>query len=205
VMHFDKFNTFVADVKLCGGCFYFELGVIDLDNKFQQFGFCTEGFQADQQAGSGIGVGDDSCSWAVDGSRQVLWPGGKNKPFGSKWSVGDVIGFALDMRSASSIVFSISVNGSFADPNGIAFGDISATYLSPAFTGYGQFSVNFGDRPFAHAPPEGDYVSVHAANQVWQRLPLCLRQYCSIHRAVLTHFLSGEGLSNAASLLWIFI
>jgi hypothetical protein len=80
--------------------------------------------------------------------------------------VGDVIGFALDMRSASSVVFSISVNGSFADPNGVAFGDISATYLSPAFSGYGQFSVNFGDRPFAHAPPEGNYVSVHVANKV---------------------------------------
>jgi hypothetical protein len=162
-MHFDDFNTFVADVKLCDGCFYFELGVVDTGS-CQQFGFCSEGFHLAEQESAG--VGDDAHSWAVDGSRQLLWPGGKSKPFGSKWSVGDVIGVALDMRSASSVVFSISVNGSFADPNGVAFGDISATYLSPAFSGYGQFSVNFGDRPFAHAPPEGNYVSVHVANKV---------------------------------------
>ena len=176
-MHFDGFNTFVADVKLCGGCFYFEVGVVDMRGSCQ-FGFCTEGFQLEERGTKG--VGDNACSWAVDGGQVVLWPGGESKPFGSKWSVGDIIGFALDMRSPSSIVFSISANGSFADPYGIAFGDISATYLSPAFSGYGQFSVNFGDRPFAHAPPEGDYVSVHAANQVRQRLPLRLRQYFSI-------------------------
>jgi hypothetical protein len=176
VMHFDGFNTFVADVKLCGGCFYFEVGVVDMGGSCQ-FGFCTEGFQLEERGTKG--VGDNSFSWAVDGGQVVLWPGGKSKPFGSKWSAGDVIGFALDMRSPSSIVFSISANGSFADPYGIAFGDISATYLSPAFSGRGQFSVNFGDRPFAHAPPEGDYVSVHAANQVrWRsRFRLLLHSF----------------------------
>jgi hypothetical protein len=163
MMQFE-FNTFVADIRLCDGCFYFEIVVVELTD-CTNFGFCTQGFE---HAGMMVsdGTGCDAFSWAVDGGQVVLWPGGKSKPFGSKWSVGDVIGFALDMRSASSIVFSISVNGSFADPNGIAFSDISATYLSPAFTGHGQFSVNFGDRPFAHAPPDGDYVSVHAANQV---------------------------------------
>ncbi len=161
-MQFDDFNTFVADVKLCDGCFYFELGIVNIGGCLQ-FGFCTEGFHLEEK---GIGVGDVKYSWAVDGGRQLLWPGGKSKPFGSKWSVGDVIGFALDMCSASSIVFSVSVNGSFAHPNGVAFGDISATYLSPAFSGYGQFSVNFGDRPFSYAPPESHYVSVHVANKV---------------------------------------
>ena len=156
-MHFDSFNTFVADVKLCGGCFYFEAGVVDMGGC--QFGFCTEGFQLEEHGTKG--VGDNSLSWAVDGGQVVLWPGGKSKPFGSKWSVGDVIGFALDMRTAGAAVMRVSVNGSFGAPNGVAFSDINAPFLSPAFSGDGRYRVNFGDRPFAHAPPDGEYTSVH--------------------------------------------
>ncbi len=161
LMNFDKFNTFVADVKLAGGCFFFELEAKAFTDGGIQFGFCSEGFKAKK----GHGVGDCLFSWAVDGDRQLKWHAGKNE-FGSKWSVGDVIGFAIDMRDSQAAVMSISVNGSFDLPNGVAFSDISAPYLSPAFSGYGQWSVNFGDRPFAHAAPHADYVSVHAAHQV---------------------------------------
>jgi hypothetical protein len=162
LMQFDKFNTFVADVKLAGGCFFFELEAKDFDDGGIQFGFCSEGFEVTKR---NQGVGDCIFSWSIDGDRQLSWHAGKNE-FGSKWSVGDVIGFAIDMRDAQAAVLSISVNGSFEKPNGVAFSDISAPYLSPAFSGYGQFSVNFGDRPFVHAAPHADYVSVHAAHQV---------------------------------------
>ncbi len=73
--------------------------------------------------------------------------------YGSKWAVRDIIGFALDMRTAG--------NGSFAAPNGVAFTAIDAPYLSPSFTCDGSYRVNFGDRPFSHAPPDAGYVSVH--------------------------------------------
>ncbi len=62
-------------------------------------------------------------------------------------------------------IFSLSVNGSFEYPNGVAFksDDIKQPipWVTPAFTNrYGVYKVNFGDRPFKFKI-EGDYLSVH--------------------------------------------
>ena len=72
-----------------------------------------------------------------------------------------MIGFAVDMRTTGSAVFSVSVNGSFAAPNGVAFSGIDACYLSPALSGFGRYRVNFGDRAFARPLPSADFMSVH--------------------------------------------
>ena len=56
------------------------------------------------------------------------------------------------MRSQAAAVMSVSVNGNFAAPNGVAFDSIEAPYLTPAFSASsGQYRVNFGERPFARA------------------------------------------------------
>ena len=159
VLQLQGFNTFVADVKLCGGCFYFELEVMELIG-VMQFGFCTEGFEPRKDP-ENDGAGDDAWSWAVDGARLKKWHKGPSDCYGSEWAVGDVIGFAVDMRTAGAAVMRVSVNGSFGAPNGVAFSDMNAAFLSPAFSGDGRYRVNFGDRPLAHAPPEGEYTSVH--------------------------------------------
>ncbi len=160
------FNTFVADVRLCGGGFYLELQVVAIVGE-PQFGFCTREFDSREDA-RWEGVGDDAWSWAVDGVRQLKWHGGSESAYGCKWSVGDVIGLALDMRTAGVAVMSVSVNGSFAAPNGPAFTDMRAMHLSPAFSGDGRYRVNFGERPFVHAPPDAEYVSVHAFHRQQQ-------------------------------------
>jgi hypothetical protein len=163
VLQLQGFNTFVADVRLCGGCFYFELEVIELIG-VMQFGFCTEGFESRKDP-EDEGAGDDAWSWAVDGARLKKWHEGPSDGYGSEWAVGDVIGFAVDMRTAGAAVMSVSVNGSFAHPNGIVFSGICAPFLSPALSGYGLACVNFGDRPFEHAPLCSDFMSVH---EYWQ-------------------------------------
>ena len=157
-LQLDIFNTFVADTMLCNGCFYFEVEIMTFD-VVVQFGVVTHGFEPCV----GAGVGDDALSWGVCGRRLLKWHGGKRSVFGSRWSVGDTVGFALDMRIERAAIMSVSVNGSFAAPNGAAFKGISAQYLSPAFSGlFGRCRLNLGDRPFAHAPPDdGVYVSVH--------------------------------------------
>jgi hypothetical protein len=158
-MNFHKFNTFVADIRLHGGCFYLEFHVV-ITVGVPQFGVCTHGFEMRDDP-RGEGTGDDAWSWAVDGVRQKKWHACDQGAFGSKWAVGDIIGFALDMRTAGAAAFSVSVNGSLAAPNGVAFTAIDAPYLSPSFTGDGRYRMNFGDRPFFHAPPDAAYVSVH--------------------------------------------
>jgi tetratricopeptide (TPR) repeat protein len=163
-LHFRRsFNTFVADIKLSGGCFYWELDVVDDCSTPVQFGVCTEGFEARKDP-AGEGVGDDARSWAVDGIRQLKWHEGNQGALGSAWAISDVIGFALDMRTAGAAAISVSVNGSFTAPDGPAFTAIDAPYLSPALTGLGgRYRLNLGDRPFAHAPPDdAEFVSVHA-------------------------------------------
>jgi len=158
-LQFHEFNTFVAEVALCGGCFYWEVTVLDIAGVVQ-FGCCTDGFESRDDP-RGEGTGDDELSWGVCGRRQQKWHAANGGAFGSEWSVGDVIGFALDMRTAGAAIMSVSVNGSFAEPNGVVFSDIGAPYLSPALTGHGLYHVNFGDRPFEHAPPCSEFESVH--------------------------------------------
>ena len=66
------------------------------------------------------------------------------------------------LRAAGAASMSVSVNGSFAAPSGPAFTDMQAAHLSPAFSGDGRYRVNFGKRPFVHAPLDSDYMSVLA-------------------------------------------
>jgi tetratricopeptide (TPR) repeat protein len=160
MLQFDSFNTFVADVKLKEGCFYYEVLVVEIVDGGVQFGFCSGGFESREHPG-GEGAGDDASSWGVCGLRQQKWHAGSRATFGSEWRVGDVLGFAVDMRPAGGAVLSVSVNGSFAAPNGVAFSGIDARYLSPALSGHGRYQVNFGDRAFAHALPSADFMSVH--------------------------------------------
>jgi len=55
--------------------------------------------------------------------------------FGSEWNDGDVLGFAVDVKEKT---FSLSVNGSYESPNGIAFkGDdikCDLPWVTPALT-----------------------------------------------------------------------
>lgn len=132
------------------------------------FGVCADGFSSLPDP-KGMGVGNDVFSWGVCGNRQEKVHDDVEASFGGKWKNGDVIGFALDMTTPGNAVMRVSVNGSFALPNGVAF-NISAQCLSPAFSAAsGFYRVNFGCRPFAHPPPDATagYVSVlHYACQL---------------------------------------
>ncbi len=149
---FGGFNTFVGDVKLHDGKFYYEAEVKEIGDRMK-FGFVNEGFQRSEE-GNGKGVGDDDTSWGFDD-----WPN-KHGGFGSKWKIGDTLGFACDLVKKS---ISFSLNGSFKAPNGMVFEKIKAEWLSPGLSGDRSLVVvNFGDRPFKH-PPDEEYMSVHDA------------------------------------------
>ncbi len=166
LLQFRNITTFVADVRLSGGKFYWEIEIIDMRKRQTQFfqheqgdvkfGIVTEGFTPSQTPG----IGHTAHSWSVDGGHQSSWHNAVTQPYGCAWAVGDVIGFALDMSDSDSSIFSVSVNGSFAAPNGVAFAAIDAAYLSPAFSGHGRYRLNLGDRPFAFTPPDEGYSSV---------------------------------------------
>jgi hypothetical protein len=157
---FDQyFSTYQADVKLSAGKFYYELEIKDMrGDRVPQFGWATKDFKS--VLGS-KGVGDDAFSWAFDGPRKLKWANGRST-FGVEWKNGDVLGLACDMVNKT---ISFAVNGSFNAPLGVAFVNITAEWIAPAFTGSNGFHVvvNFGHLPFKHSPPDGTYVSVQAA------------------------------------------
>ena len=97
-----------------------------------------------------------------------MWHGGSKSAYGCKWSVGDVIGLALDIRTANAAAMSVSVNGA-------AFTYMRATHLSPAFSGGGRYRVNFGERPLVHAPPDSHYVSMDVRACIPQAAAVMLR------------------------------
>ncbi len=111
---------------------------------------------------TGIGVGDNAFSWAFDGVEVSKWGDGGDSAFGVEWQEGDLLGLACDMVNKS---VSFSVNGSFEPPLGVAFQNIAADSIAPAFSASSGFKVvaTFGQLPLKHAPPDETSVSVHAA------------------------------------------
>ena len=163
-MVFGDCNTFKADVKLAAGKFYYELHIKHIQGA-ALFGWATEDFSSSTDVGKGQFVGDNAFSWAFDGVRVVKCANNaEGSAFGVKWQEGDVLGLACDMVNKS---VSFSVNGSFQPPLGLAFQNIAADSIAPAFSALSGCKVvaNFGQVPWKNAPPDETYVSVHAAAQ----------------------------------------
>ncbi len=166
-MLFGGLNTFKADVKLSAGKFYYELDIKHIQGQAAFFGWASEDFasSAKRTPGAGQFVGGNAFSWGFDGVRVVKCANdAQGSAFGVAWQEGDVLGLACDMVNKT---VSFSVNGSFEPPLGLAFQNIAADSIAPAFSAYSGFKVvaNFGQLPLKHAPPDETYVSVHAAAQ----------------------------------------
>jgi hypothetical protein len=80
--------------------------------------------------------------------------------YGSSYTSGDVIGFALDLDAGTLTFYKNNTS------QGVAFSGLSAseTYF-PAFDTYynNTFAYNFGQRPFAYTPPTG-FVALNTYN-----------------------------------------
>ena len=84
-----------------------------------RLGFVSADF-ARVQGKTGVAVGDNHQSWAVDGSQQKkfhrderlshLKPEAYYAEYENSWKVGDVVGLACDLQS---LVLLVSVNGSW--------------------------------------------------------------------------------------------
>ena len=125
-----------------------------------KLGFAAPAFARVLEASDeGVGDDDDGHSWAVDGTRQLKLHNGETEAYPCAWQAGDVIGLACDL--SSDMQMHVSVNGSFAAPNGVVFEldpDAAGHGLFAAFSGaVGKVRYNLGEAPFKHAPPAADY------------------------------------------------
>ena len=153
-----------------GGKGYYELEILDRDDKCPQYGFAAVFKKGSRstfervRGSSNEGVGNDAHSWAVDGERQLKWHNRKfqgffdEKTYPCTWQTGDIIGLACDL---DVMRMHVSVNGSFAAPNGVVFEldpDAVCDGLFAAFSGKsGKVRYNLGEAPFKHEPPAADY------------------------------------------------
>ena len=172
VARFSHFATLRASNYFCppGSAAYYELHVLHMGEALQ-CGFCLEAFEREDKH-TGNGVGDDQCSWGIDGDRLVKWHDGESPFGGRQWQEGDVIGLACDLRPGSDEQRKVNVhgdetlrygggsiwvslNGDFSPPYGLVFHlDEGLAGLFAAFSSHsGIVRCNFGEEPFKHAPP----------------------------------------------------
>jgi len=142
-----SFETAVANVSLSSGKWYYEVH-LDTDGKFQ-IGWASKR-QCRWNPQKSIGVGDDKFSFGIDLFTLRFWHDDPHEVTSRKWKVGDVIGCSLDLDAGT---FSFSLNGQNI---ALEFKSVpECQELSPAVS-VGSFQrcrVNFGEVPFAHAPP----------------------------------------------------
>ncbi|GBG33843.1 Ubiquitin-conjugating enzyme E2 Z [Hondaea fermentalgiana] len=149
----SHFPTVVPrNVMLYSGKWYYEVLLVKTGEGVAQIGWADAAFQGSDD--DSTGTGDDEHSWAYDGQRQKKWNNGSTN-WGSKWHDGFIVGCAADIDGR---VLSFSLNGSWSRNMGTAFKNIKITGgLFPAITGERNFKcqINLGQKPFAHAPPNG--------------------------------------------------
>ncbi|CAM9271120.1 unnamed protein product [Ectocarpus sp. 6 AP-2014] len=158
----------VVGVALRKKTWYFEVALLTAG--LMQIGWADHTFVAGGPE-SGDGIGDVSGSWAYDGVRQQRWNEGQSD-YGEAWKVGDIVGCLLEIDQASQTAsMRFSLNG---QDMGVAFDGVK---LAPAAAEPGSSSlglkvepgffpalsleegeavtVNLGQSPFAHPPPDG--------------------------------------------------
>jgi hypothetical protein len=204
-MLFGNFNTFKADVKLSAAKFYYELHIKHIQGVAALFGWATEDFASSTNLdGEEQYVGGNAFSWAFDGVRVVKCAnedvGGS--VFGVPWQEGDVLGLACDMVNKT---VSFSVNGSFEAPLGLAFQNIAANSIAPAFTASRGFKVlaNFGQLPLKHAPPDETYVSVHAAERLYKELKE--RMHKAWRDEIAAHIAAGQDVNACDQVIFLCV
>jgi len=126
---------------------------------------CTQTSTSQVSAGvSGIAtnysgyVGSSSDSWGYISNSGQKFTGGAGSAYGPTTTTGDVIGVAMDADSKTLTFYKNGVS------MGTAFtGMPSIAYLPMFATIADVLNVNFGQRPFAYAPPSG-FVALNTRN-----------------------------------------
>ncbi|KAH9089407.1 hypothetical protein LEN26_019190 [Aphanomyces euteiches] len=145
-----SFGTACANVSVRGGgAWFYEVRIGT--SKVIQIGWVLPGFDPNPE--SGLGVGDDSYSYAYDGRRKKKWHNGVSDDYCKQaCKAGDIVGCLLDLDQG---VMSFLLNGTQL---GIAYSDLPRDFAmggyTPACSMDGGESVwfNFGLKPFMYPP-----------------------------------------------------
>jgi len=141
----NNFESVRCDVKIRNGKWYYEAKLLTYGKI--HIGFCTD--KCDLSSGNYNGIGQDSESYAYDGSCQKAWgpnPSSTSR-YGEYWNNGDVIGCLLDLEAKN---LSFYRNGKDL---GIAFAGMNigdGLYPAASLQKKQKILFNFGKDPFQY-------------------------------------------------------
>lgn len=126
-------------------------------------------------SGHGHGVGDDACSYGVDGSRGCGWFDGSNiiPPQTMSWSAGSVIGVVIDVNAVqnkqhvSFLIDGVNTGLSLPASSNWVFGVV----LACSFNSLEEATFNIGGSAFAYPVPEGCQSLLQYARSQHIRVP----------------------------------
>jgi len=131
------------------GCWFYE--VLIITPGVMQIGWATKDSKFLNHDGHGIG--DDKCSVAIDGCRQLLWYNAQSESqsgFERCWRPGDMIGSLLDVDKEEVIFYH---NGKVIQSSKHIFVTKSSGFFAAAsFMSFQQCLFNFGSTPFKFPP-----------------------------------------------------
>jgi thiol-disulfide isomerase/thioredoxin len=165
-----NYPSVVADVEIRDGAWAFEVAVLEMDPLNPAVSATVGWADAKLFFGDYVndhGVGDDDCSWGLQVQRLVgqdeggdgrKCHAGASSPFGAPVHDGHVVGCALEIKNGVAKMY-FGYDGLWTGKLGLAFelGVVPAGGLMPAVSLRldCRLQLNFGERPFAHAIPEG--------------------------------------------------
>jgi len=110
----------------------------------------------------GFGIGDDECSQAYDGCRQLIWYNASNTDVSGKlpqWNSGDIVGCYINISDQYVIFY---LNGKPLGPFTDLFQKVSCDIFPAAsFMAFQQCEFNFGHKPFIFPPVDQHYQNLN--------------------------------------------
>lgn len=153
----NNFENVRADVRVRGGKWYYEVKLLSYGQ--MRFGWCND--KCNIVTNTYTGIGNDSESWAYDGSCQKAWHGSGSSNnetrYGEYWNNGDVIGSVLDLEAKT---ISFYRNGK---DMGVAFTNVpvgDGLYPAASLQRKQKCSFNFGKEAFKY-PLQEVFPDVH--------------------------------------------
>jgi nucleoredoxin len=152
-LHFSNFATVGAPENVTvSGVLYYEIEVLDSQG-VAQFGFALADGMSLIDHYCNDGVGDDTKSWGVDGTRQCKWHDGDSE-WPVEFAVGDVFGLAANIDTGK---IAVSKNGDWGRAGcGVVFeNEAIKSGVFPCFTA-GGFELRYRFKDFKYARPAAD-------------------------------------------------
>uniref|UniRef100_A0A1B6LFK8 RING finger and SPRY domain-containing protein 1 n=1 Tax=Graphocephala atropunctata TaxID=36148 RepID=A0A1B6LFK8_9HEMI len=164
-----SFESVRCTFQVDSGVWYYETTILSCG--VMQIGWATKNSKFLNH--EGYGIGDDECSIAYDGCRQLVWYNARSHAqCEGQWRAGDVLGCLLDLTAP---LVQFYINGRPVASSTQLFNSARCGFFAAAsFMSFQQCRFNFGSKPFQFPPTDVQFQSFneHATLTSEQRIVL---------------------------------